>query len=244
MRDIATVYDFTRKWVHGQAALALFLVAAVLGLPAQAQAPKSEKLSDDPTKIVTKLGFRYSEFGTVYGSVAFGPVTKLNVSVSEDEQWSIGGSYLFDFGIVNAAASRKTLSSGIEQTQYSVGTFVPLVALGIEPRGWLLFPAAGVNYTEGSPANIDFDFGDALSFETSSKGGYLGLLALKSITKKWVVKSGLVLSAGSNDYSGYSIGGGLTYNASPVDSISAFASYTDNSFGTRDLLGVSYTREF
>ncbi len=222
--------------------LAATLIFATVGT--QLQAETDEKLADDPTKVVTKIGFRYSEFATISGSLAFGPVTKLNVSVSEGEQWRIGGSYLFDFGIVNVAASRQELSNGIEQTQYSIGTFVPLVALGIEPAGWLLFPAAGVNYTEGSVDAVDFDFGDIISFETTSKGGYLGVLALKPINKKWNLSTAFIASAGSDDYSGFSIGLGATYAWSDVDSISAFASYTDNSFGQRDLVGFSYTREF
>lgn len=235
-------YLQTAIGVFRSTALALTFTCATSGIQAQAETDK--KLSDDPTKIVTKIGFRYSEFATVSGSVAFGPVTKLNVSVSEDDQWRIGGSYLFDFGIVNIAASRRDLSNGIEQTQYSIGTFVPLVAMGIEPAGWLLFPAAGANYTEGSVDGFDFDFGNAISFETTSKGGYLGILALKPITENWNLSTAFIASAGSDDYSGYSIGAGATYAWSDVDSVSAFASYTDNSFGDRDLIGVSYTREF
>lgn len=224
------------------ALLSLFFVCA--SPPAHSQNAAREKLADDPTKIVTKAGFRYSDFGTVFGSIAFGPVTKINVSVSEDEQWRVGGSYLFDLGIVNFSASEQDLDGNITQTIYAIGTFVPLVAFGIEPGGWLLFPAAGANYTEGSIASIDFDFGDGFPFETSSKGGYVGILGLKPLSEKWVLKAGTVGSAGSDDYSGFSIGGGLTFNASPADSISVFGSYIDNSFGQRELLGISYTREF
>jgi hypothetical protein len=203
-----------------------------------------EKLSDDPTKIVSKVGIRYSNFGTVFGSIAFGPVAKINVSISEDDQWRLGGSYLFNFGIVNVSASQKSLDSGITQTQYAIGTFVPLVALGIQPAGWLMFPAAGANYTEGEIANSDFDFGDAFPVEVASKGAYVGLLAVKPLSDRWVIKTGGVLAAGSNNYSGYTIGAGITFNASPDDSISVFGSYIDNTFGQRDLVGISYTREF
>ncbi len=209
-----------------------------------AQGASGEKLADDPTKVVTKIGARYSDFGTVFGSVAFGPVTKVNLSVSEGDQWRIGGSYLFNFGIVNISASEQELDSGVTQTQYAIGTFVPLVALGIQPGGWLLFPAAGANYTEGDASGIDFDFADAFPTEISSKGGYVGLLGLKPLSERWVVKGGGVLSAGSDDYSGFSVGAGVTFNASANDSISVFGSYTDNSFGQRELFGVSYTREF
>lgn len=220
---------------------ALFAFTASSGW---AQTALSEKMSDDPTKIVTKIGIRYSDFGTVFGSIAFGPVTKINVSVSEDDQWRVGGSYLFDFGIVNVSASDQELESGVTQTQYAIGTFMPLVAVGIQPGGWLMFAAAGANYTEGDIGNIDFDFADAFPVEVSSKGGYLGLLGLKQLSERWVIKTGGVLSVGSNNYSGFGIGVGVTFNAKPDDSISLFGSYIDNTFGQRDLVGVSYTREF
>ena len=90
------------------APLCLALCTAATPLWAQdtsARNPNAGKLSDDPTKVVTKIGLRYSDFGTISGSVAFGPVTKINASISEDEQWRFGGSYLFDFGIVNVASS-------------------------------------------------------------------------------------------------------------------------------------------
>ncbi|MBO9453133.1 hypothetical protein J7426_22920 [Tropicibacter sp. R16_0] len=202
------------------------------------------KLSDDPTKIVTKIGLRYTDYGSIFGSVAFGPVTKLNFVVSEDEQWRIGGSYLFDFGIVNVSASRQDFENGINQTQYAIGTFLPLVAMGIQPKGWLLFPAAGANYTEGSYGRADIDFAGTFDFEVASKGAYVGLLGLKQLSEKWVFKSGGVVSAGSNDYSGVSAGLGLTYTLTPKNSLSVVGTYTDNSFGERSLLGVSYTFEF
>ncbi len=231
----------TRICLTGPCAALFIVLAASMAV---AQAPEREKLADDPTKIVTKAGARYSDFGTIFASVAFGPVSKINVSISEGEQWRLGGSYLFDFGIVNVAASRQTLSNGSNQIQYSIGTFVPLVAFGFEPGGWLLFPAAGANYTEASLDSIPIEFAESISMEVSSKGGYAGLLALKSLSDEWVLKSGVVASAGSNDYSGTSIGAGLTYSLTPRDSLSVSGSYIDNSFGQRELVGISYTREF
>ncbi len=232
----------TRWRMISRALLGAFF--AVAASTSWAQTVPDEKLSDDPTKIVTKIGVRYSDFGTLFGSVAFGPVTKINVSISEDDQWRIGGSYLFDFGIVNISASEQELEGGVMQTQYAIGTFVPLAAFGIRPKGWLLFPALGANYTDGRISNSDFEFADAFPTEIASKGGYVGLLGLKPISERWTIKTAGVLSAGSNDYSGFSIGAGVTFNASPDDSISVFGSYIDNTFGQRNLLGISYTREF
>lgn len=209
-----------------------------------ALAEGEEKLSDDPTKVVTKLGVRYTDYGSVSGSIAFGPVTKLNASYSENEDWSLGGSYLFKFGIVNFAASRKSLSGGTKQTQYSVGSFVPLSAFGIQPGGWQLFPMFGVNYTEGQTADVDLELDDLAFAATSSKGGYLGVLALKPISDDWTFKTVFVGSSGSNNYSGFSFGAGMTYSFTQKDSVSVFASYIDNTYGQREQIGISYKHEF
>ncbi|TKZ21219.1 hypothetical protein FAP39_07315 [Shimia litoralis] len=219
-------------------------VVLLLCAPASVSAESPQKLSEDPTKVITKLGVRYSDFATLSGSVAFGPVTKVNASITENKEWSLGGSYLFGFGIVNVAASRKELSSGIRQTQYSIGSFVPLGAFGIQPAGWQIFPAFGVNYTDGQLADIDLNLDDSLLASTSSKGGYIGALVLKSLSDNWIFKTGFVGSRGSNNYSGYSIGAGLTYALTDRDSLGIFGSYIDNSYGQRDQFGVSYKREF
>jgi hypothetical protein len=207
-------------------------------------AEPDEKLSDDPTKIVTKLGVRYTDYATGFGSVAFGPVTKINVSVSENEDWSVGGSYLFPFGIVNVAASQKNFSGGVRQTQYSIGSFVPLSAFGIQPAGWQMFTAFGYNYSEGSFPTYELDDLDLGFASTASRGGYFGVVALKPLSPKWTFKSGIIGSKGSNDYSGFNAGGGFSYTLTDRDTLSINASYTDNSFGARDQIGVSYSREF
>ncbi|SHK31479.1 hypothetical protein SAMN05444000_12530 [Shimia gijangensis] len=222
----------------------LQLVLIGLVLVSSARAEGQEKLSDDPTKIITKLGVRYTDYASVSGSIAFGPVTKINVSISENEDWTLGGSYLFNFGIVNFAASRKALTGGTRQTQYSLGSFVPLSAIGLQPSGWQLFPAFGINYTEGQKADIVQNLDEFALAATSSKGGYIGVLALKPITADWTFKTAFVGSRGSSNYSGFSVGAGLTYGFTQKDSISVFASYIDNTYGQRDQVGIGYKREF
>ncbi len=224
------------------------LVCLAIAGPALAQerSARTERtqLADDPTKIITKLGVRYTEDVSISGSVAFGPVTKINASYSETGEWSLGGSYLFNFGIVNVAASHRELDNGTSQTQYSLGTFVPLSALGASTGKWQMFPMAGVNYIEGSSVDLDTVLSNDLPVATSSKGGYIGVMGLRPLNEKWVFRGVLVGSAGSDNYSGYTIGGGFSYMITKRDRVSAFASYIDNSFGTRDAIGISYSREF
>lgn len=207
-------------------------------------AQSNEKLSDDPTKVITKVGIRYADDTTVYGSIAFGPVTKINARATDNGDWSIGGSYLFKFGIVNVSGSKKVFENDVNQNQYSIGTFIPLSALGIKPAGWQLFTALGYNYTEGEYPYFDPESFEFSTITSTSQGGYLGLMALKSINPKWTFKAGVVAAKGSNDYSGLGGGAGLTYNFTPKDSFGINASYIDNSFGSRELYGVSYTHEF
>ncbi|WP_206198126.1 hypothetical protein [Shimia sediminis] len=47
----------------------------------------------------------------------------------------------------------------------------------------------------------------------------------------------------SDDVSGDTMGRGASYLIAKRDSVSVFGSYIDNSFGTRDAVGISYSRE-
>lgn len=230
------------KWVR--CGLVLMLCAGAAGAQERSARNEPAQLVDDPTRIVTKVGLRYSDDWSVSGSVAFGPVTKINASYSETGEWSLGGSYLFDFGIVNVAASHRELDNGTDQTQYSIGTYVPLAAFGVDTGDWQLFPMAGLNYIEGTSVDLDVPIDDTVAISTASQGGYLGVFALRPISERWTFLGVLVGSAGSDDFSGYTVGGGVSYLITKRDSISVFGSYIDNSFGTRDAVGISYSREF
>ncbi|WP_204114321.1 hypothetical protein [Shimia biformata] len=219
------------------------LMALTVAAPA-AYAEEREKLAEDPTKIVTKLGLRLTDTATVSGSIAFGPVSKINASYSETGEWSLGASYLFPFGIVNFAASQRDLNSGVQQTSYSLGGFAPLAQFGIQPGNWQMFAAFGANYTEGT---VELEHGIVTSLEeisVSSKGGYAGVMALLPLSDRWTLRGVAVVSAGSKDYRGYSLGGGVSFAATKRDTFSIFANYSDSNLGQRDVVGISYLREF
>ncbi|TCL09360.1 hypothetical protein BXY66_1405 [Shimia isoporae] len=209
-----------------------------------AAAEEREKLADDPTKIITVFGLSYSDKVTVSGSLAVGPVSKLNVRISDTGEWSFGGSYLFSFGIVNVAASRRNLNSGITQTQYSLGSFAPIYRAKENQMGWQVFAAFGFNYTEGSATNTELDLGELEGLTVSSRGGYLGAMALKPVSEAVTFKGMTMVSRGSGDYEGYGIGGGFTFNLSQRDTVNVMAFYSDNSFGQNDTFSVGYRREF
>ena len=115
---------------------------------------KDNKLSEDPTKVVTQLGASYSDEIKVSGSLSLDAVRKLNAtSISlESEEWRFGGSWLFDIGIVNFNFGKQSFDRGAEKTSYSVGTFMPLSYFDIAPMGWQIFAMGGYSHTEGDIA--------------------------------------------------------------------------------------------
>ncbi|KPA22618.1 hypothetical protein shim_09050 [Shimia sp. SK013] len=224
--------------------MSLTAAISVIGYAGSATADDDEKLADDPTKIITVVGVSYSDKVTVSGSVAIGPVSKINVRVSDTGEWSVGGSYLFSFGIVNVAASQRELNSGVTQTQYSIGSFAPLINPKDDPKGWRVFAAFGVNCTEGVIANSALDIGGLDGLTVTSRGGYIGAMALKPLSDAITFKGVAMVSRGSNNYEGYGVGGGLTFNLSDRDTINVMAFYSDNSFGQNDSFNIGYRREF
>lgn len=209
-----------------------------------AWAQERGKLADDPTNIVTKLGVSYNDDFAISGSLAFGPFTKLNARVSETGEWSFGGSYLFGFGIINISAARSALSNGFEQTRYSLGSFAPILRKEGDPRAWQVFATFGFNYTEGEAGDIEFSAEYVGSFSMTSKGGYIGAMALKPLSDQWTFRGMTILSKGSDYYSGYALGGGFSYYLTDRDTLSVMAFYSDNSFGENDSFGFGYQREF
>lgn len=222
------------------------------------------KLADDPTKITTKIGVSYTndydlEDGgaTFKGSLAFGPVSKLNVRVNDDAtDWRVGGSWLFDAGIVNFNIGKREFETGAEQTNYSVGTFIPLSSFGYEPLGMQIFPMAGYTYNDGneacevasdacssegiiSPINSDF-----VLVSSESHTGYVGAFVLKPLAEGVTLIMVGAGSAGSNDYSGYFVATGLGYAFLEQHSVSAFTVKQDNSYGEDTFFGLTYDYEF
>jgi len=222
-----------------------------------------KKLSEDPTKVTTTLGVRYgnnyslddSGF-TLSGSLALDPARKINVSVNEDgSEWRVGGSWLFDLGIVNFNFGRRDFSTGAVQDNYSIGTFLPLSYLGFEPYGIQIFPMAGYSYIDGEQIcevssnicpndnrpTLDPNF---VLVNSSAHSGYIGAFALKPLAESLtlIMMSGGAL--GSNNYSGYWFGGGIGYTLLEKHSINAFTYKMDNSYGSDTAFSVSYSYEF
>ncbi|MCP5922174.1 hypothetical protein NL350_27915, partial [Klebsiella pneumoniae] len=83
-------------------------------------------------------------------SLALDPARKLNARINSDaSEWRVGGSWLFPIGIFNFNIGKNDFSNGASQTNYSVGTFLPLSYFGIEPAGFQIFPMAGYTYNTG-----------------------------------------------------------------------------------------------
>ena len=98
---------------------------------------EKNKLAEDPTKVVTQVGASYGGDKLKFsGSLSLGAVNKINASVDADgEEWRLGGSWLFDVGIVNVNFGKKEFDDGSSQNNYSIGTFMPLSYFGFTPWG-------------------------------------------------------------------------------------------------------------
>ncbi|GLS83022.1 hypothetical protein [Paraferrimonas haliotis] len=215
------------------------------------------KDSQDPTRINTKLGvaidhnFQSSKSGySVSGSIGLSEAQKVNMRFHPDTgEWKLGGSWLFDFGIVNFNFGKSEYDDGANYNNYSVGTFVPLSVFGFEPGGWQIFPMAGFNYTDGERPlgewEPDFDPDNPYVLHpTNSTGGYIGAFSLKPVHEKVTVMAFAGASKGSNDYSGYWLGAGSAFKLTKRDSLSLLAIYSDNDYGTDKKLVLSYSHDF
>ncbi|WP_182039430.1 hypothetical protein [Vibrio alginolyticus] len=196
------------------------------------------KLADDPTKVITKAGVSYSDNYDVEdgnlsfsGSIALDEARKINFRLNDDaSEWRIGGSWLFPVGIVNFNFGKNEYVNGADQTNYSVGTFMPLSYFGIEPAGFQIFPMAGYTYNDGNTpvcdgvsecADINFS-GDVSPengfgmMNTTNSSGYLGAFTLKPLSESLTLMGFAAGSYGSkNDedenYKGFFGGIGLGY---------------------------------
>lgn len=216
-----------------------------------------EKSDDDPTKVTTKLGVSWSDSYDMddsnvafSGSLALDEARKINVKINSDAtEWRVGGSWLFPVGIVNFNFGKNEFPDGASQTNYSVGTFVPLSYFGFEPAGFQIFPMAGYSYNTGDTFGCDKDKHAACSasgfsgdpspengfgsITTSGSSGYLGAFVLKPLTDNLRLLSFAGVSYGSkNDdgenYKGYFGGIGMGYSFDKHSSVSAFTYIQDN----------------
>lgn len=222
--------------------LAAMTFCLTVASPAYAQ---NEKAPEDPTKIATKAGVSYSddEF-SVSGSLAVGPKIKFNGRISESGMWSVGASYLFPVAILTFAAAKNELSTGVEQIRYSLGGFVPVTELGLKTDKWNLFVPFGYTYTKGTWPVTDVDQNENLSIELSSNSGYFGIFVLRPLSKKFTLMAGGIVTKGTNDFSGFAAGGGLSYHLTQNDTLRLSASYNDNSFGQKNKVNIAYVHEF
>ncbi len=205
---------------------------------------QSEKAAEDPTKIATKAGVSYSDELYVSGSMAIGSKFKFNGRVSESGLWSIGASYLFPVAILTFSAAKNELDTGVEQTRYSLGGFAPLSRLGLKTGKWNVFVPFGYTYTKGQQAQADIDQDEEIPVALSSSSAYVGLFGFRPLNAKLTLMAGGNWSKGTNDFSGVTLGGGLSYHLSKKDTLGLSGSYMDNSFGRKEQLRVSYRHEF
>ena len=236
-------------------AAALLLSSSVCWANSQnSKEVQNQKLAEDPTKVVTQVGFGYTDELKISGSLSLDPVKKINASVNHDaSEWRVGGSWLFDLGILNFSFSKKEFDTGNDQTSYSVGTFIPLSAFGIEPYGWQIFPMAGLSYNEGNTVcevssgqcgTVDPFGQDFVTLATTSTGAYLGAFSIKPLSDKWTLLAFAVGSVGTDSYSGHFLGAGVGYRFTQQQSVSTYAYTQDNTYGTDSQLGLAYRYQF
>lgn len=239
-----------------KAALAALSVMSVFSASAaQTASGEQTKLSEDPTKVVTQFGASYSDELRITGSLSLGAVKKLNASVSANgDEWRVGGSWLFDIGIVNFNFGKQSYDQGAERTTYNVGTFMPLSYFDIAPYGWQIFAMGGYSHVDGEIACLAGQ-GACLTTEipgpegwvlipNSSDGGYLGAFALKPLSEKWTLMTAAAYSVGSNDYSGYFAAIGASYQFDKQQSFKLFAATEDSDYGSDQNLVLGYTYQF
>jgi hypothetical protein len=236
----------------------LATVLLVLPAAALAQSERSlgnrDKLADDPTKVITKIGVSYDnnydlDDGNLSfsGSFAFDEARKINAHLNSDaSEWRVGGSWLFSFGILNFNFGKNEYVNDATQTNYSVGTFVPLSRFGFAPAGFQIFPTAGYTYNDGEypvcveatcaldDATADFTPENGYQMVTASGGsGYVGVFALKALPRNWALKGVLTTSYGSKNpegenFKGVVMGIGASYAPNKTHSFSVFAYMIDN----------------
>ena len=208
----------------------------------------TEKNADDPTKVITKLGVGYTDEFVFSGSLSLDATRKINGRINEDgSEWRLGGSWLFHFGIVNFNFSRTDYDGDAYKDSYSVGTFVPMSALGVSTGKWQVFPMAGFNHNEGEnyfEAEEQTLTNDFILLPNSSDGGYIGAFVLRPLTEQWTFLGFLGASKGSNSYSGTWGGMGISYRITHNQSINSFAFVSDDDYGQVEKLSISYTYEF
>lgn len=208
---------------------------------------QTEKHHEDPTKVITRVGFGYTDELTVSGSLALDQTRKINARTNKDlSEWRLGGSWLFDFGIINFNLSRTDYDDGGHKNNYSIGTFLPLNVFGVDTGKWMVFPMAGFNHNSGEiRAEEDPSlFDEVVMVQNTSNGGYLGVMALRPISETWTFMTFGGGGMGSGGYSNVWGGGGFSYKINTQHSFNFFGFISEDDFGSVNKVGMSYTYEF
>ncbi|MGC9492562.1 hypothetical protein [Vibrio genomosp. F10] len=217
-----------------------------LSLYAFSAQAEEEKHHEDPTKIVTKVGIAYVDGVQFSGSIGLDDARMINARINADgDEWRLGGSWLLPMGILNFNFSRAEYEPEGYKNNYSIGSFIPLSYFDITPLGWQIFPMAGYSYNDGEIAGKDSESdNDYVMTRFTSHGGYLGMFALKPLSEKWSLMTFGGGSMGSDNYSGYWVGTGLSHKLSQSQSFNFFGVIADDDFGQNNRIGISYTYEF
>jgi hypothetical protein len=205
--------------------------------------------------VITKFGVAYIDTLAVTGSLAFDPVRKVSIRLSENlDEWNIGGSWLFKFGIVNINFGENQFDEGGSQTKYSIGTSIPLSAFGVAPWDIQMFAIAGYTYNDGDiPCDTESEACESLEPQANedfllvpydSHSGYVGLLNLKKISERWTALAVLNGSIGTNDYSGLVAGGGFACQLTKRQSVNLMGLYIDSSYGQESKAILAYSYQF
>lgn len=215
--------------------------------PSATEKISKEKHHEDPTKVITKFGVGYSDDLTFSGSIALDQLRKINGKINTDaSEWRLGGSWLFDFGILNFSIGRSEYNDGGQKETYSVGTFLPLNVLGVDTGDWMVFPMAGINHNkidliiEEDPESLD----ELVMMQNTNNGGYLGAMALRPLTKYISVMVFAGGGLGSDDYSNIWTGAGASYKLNDNQALRFFGFYANDTFGNTSKLSISYSYEF
>ena len=205
----------------------LGLTALLYSAPVISSEQQTEKHLDDPTRIMTKVGAGYDGELTFNGSIGLDETRMLRGQINADgSQWQLGGSWLFEKGILNAY-----LNGHEERNTYNLGTYVSLSLMGVDTGKWMVFPMAGVSFVDGKKDN------------DNSTGAYLGAFAIRPIDAQWSLVTYAGGSIGSNNYSSYWLGAGASYKITSKHSVRLMGSYSEDNYRTDNKLSLSYSYE-
>lgn len=234
------------KRVKLQSLVKLIGFSVVCGLLVTTGVLADDKHHEDPTKIVTKIGIGYSDTASLSGSIGLDEVRMLNGRVNDQGEWRLGGSWLFDLGILNFNFSRTDYDNDSYRNNYSIGTYVPLSTFDISPAGWMLFPMAGYSYNEGEMAVPSDDLeDDYVLMRSKAHGVYLGMFGVKPLSNtNWSILAFGGGSVGSENYTSYWGGAGMSYKINSNASFNVFGFLSEDDYGKNNKVGGSFSYQF